>query len=619
MTTNPTGSRGSEPNRAPTSPKPATFVARFVYFWWVQIPAGLRRYSTLLWTVWCDGMYLTAWPRVATALVLVVFVFGFVEGGTHWRYRTIVGTNGFAGNVLAPMATANDWGGPTGLVFADNLLLLIVAVGLGSLSANLGLTLVVGYALGDLLWAGPAPANLRFNDTVGVWICRHVPLLVSYLLFFLLASLPILMAMELARSAHGRVRQSKPLMIALTAVIEAALIYCWGGMAPMVFRTVQLWAGGVPRITVPFYMQITATWLVPIAIATVVLRAGLFAWASRSESVQERAAAVVVQARRTALRTPLWTRAIIAAGLITLLMSGFLGLRKNWAESALFSNYMEAYVVFLGLTATFLLHTYLLPRTRPWQRWTNHVEQYPALLRLAAASFTSYVLTIGLMAVPGLQSTQPNEFGPEVTSILVGLAMVLVLLPHGWAGRPVGRRVVPWRRLPIASVAMHTAVVAAVVLVTTKKAFGDCYDCNCCFAGCLPGFAAAAAAGGIPGLGGIAGAAAGAGPGIIRGAPPKTWWQWIKSRIDNPPDNERNPYGARASRSIDSGDLETSDQIEYDRRKWIFRSQGVSSAAGVDPDSGNSYPDGLDTPFGGVGFPSVPYDTGVPVLRQNDD
>src|SRR6478609_2943634 len=154
MTTNPAGSPGPEPGPAPTSPKPTTFVARFVYFWWVQIPAGLRRYSTLLWTVWCDGMYLTAWPRVASALVFAVFVFGFVEGGTHWRYRTIVGTNGFAGNVLAPMGTANDWGGPTGLVFADNLLLLIVAVGLGSLSANLGLTLVVGYALGDILWAG---------------------------------------------------------------------------------------------------------------------------------------------------------------------------------------------------------------------------------------------------------------------------------------------------------------------------------------------------------------------------------------------------------------------------------------------------------------------------------
>src|SRR5256885_10418458 len=135
---------------SPTSPgaKVTTFPARFVDFWWVQIPAKLRRYSTLLWAAWSDGIYLTAWPRVATVLVFAVFLFGFVEGGTHWRYRTIVGTNGFAGNVLAPMATANNWGGPTGLVFADNLLLLMVAVGLGSLSANLGITLVLGYALG---------------------------------------------------------------------------------------------------------------------------------------------------------------------------------------------------------------------------------------------------------------------------------------------------------------------------------------------------------------------------------------------------------------------------------------------------------------------------------------
>src|SRR3954470_573204 len=139
------------PDSTTSTPESRWFATRFVDFWWVQIPAKLRRYSTLLWAAWSDGIYLTAWPRVATVLVFAVFLFGFVEGGTHWRYRTIVGTNGFAGNVLAPMATANDWGGPTGLVFADNLLLLMIAIAVGTISSNLGLTLVVGYALGDIL------------------------------------------------------------------------------------------------------------------------------------------------------------------------------------------------------------------------------------------------------------------------------------------------------------------------------------------------------------------------------------------------------------------------------------------------------------------------------------
>jgi len=166
---------------------PESFSGRFVNFWWVEIPARLRRYSTLLWVAWSDGIYLTAWPRIATMLVVAVFLVGFGEGATHWSFRTIVGTNGISGNVLAPMATANDWGGPTHLVFADNLLLLVTAVAFGTLSANLGITLVIGYAVGDLFSAplpfGPGWRNI---DPFNAWIYRHVPLLTSYVLFFML-------------------------------------------------------------------------------------------------------------------------------------------------------------------------------------------------------------------------------------------------------------------------------------------------------------------------------------------------------------------------------------------------------------------------------------------------
>jgi hypothetical protein len=158
MTTSPeVTSRQAHTNPTTSEGKSEPFATRFVDYWWVKIPVNLRRYSMLLWAAWSDGIYLTAWPRIATTLVIAALLFGFAEGITHWSYRTIVGTNGFAGNVLAPSATADNWGGPTRLVFAENLVLLMVAVGLGSLSANLGLTLVIGYILGDLLHGPAAP------------------------------------------------------------------------------------------------------------------------------------------------------------------------------------------------------------------------------------------------------------------------------------------------------------------------------------------------------------------------------------------------------------------------------------------------------------------------------
>jgi hypothetical protein len=58
---------------------------------------------------------------------------------------------------------------------------------------------------------------------------------VSYLLFFLLAAMPILMALELVRSLYPRVRQYRFLTIALTAIVQAWLIFSWACLAPMVF------------------------------------------------------------------------------------------------------------------------------------------------------------------------------------------------------------------------------------------------------------------------------------------------------------------------------------------------------------------------------------------------
>src|SRR5438105_7781268 len=141
MTTTPTGAPvAPEPSPASSEAKATTFATRFVDFWWVDIPRKLRAYSTLLWAAWSDGIYLTAWPRTAAALVIAVLLFGFFEGGTHW---TLVGLNGYG--LVSPFHAVS---------FAEMFPLLLLAVFLGSLSANLGLMLVIGFAIGDFFWFG---------------------------------------------------------------------------------------------------------------------------------------------------------------------------------------------------------------------------------------------------------------------------------------------------------------------------------------------------------------------------------------------------------------------------------------------------------------------------------
>src|SRR2546430_1953090 len=128
-----------EVQEASNRSKPS-WLTRAVDFWWVEIPGKLRRSSTLLWAAWSDGVYLTAWPRIITILAVAVFLLGFIEGGTHWSPIAI-----WDQRMTAEPAVA----------FAQMPYLLIIGVVLGSLSANLGLVLVLGYALGDFFWAGP--------------------------------------------------------------------------------------------------------------------------------------------------------------------------------------------------------------------------------------------------------------------------------------------------------------------------------------------------------------------------------------------------------------------------------------------------------------------------------
>src|SRR5438270_5712274 len=172
------------PSRAPAEvPKPDNFLqatehqnfaARISDFWWVDVPLKVLPYSKVLWAAWSDGIYLTAWPRIAAVLVVATLAFGFIEGGTHW---TLVGLNG--SGLVSPFHAVS---------FAEMFPLLLLAVFLGSLSANLGLMLVIGFGLGDFFWFG-APYY--------PWMIRHLLLprsfyfrssqLAAYLVFFFLS------------------------------------------------------------------------------------------------------------------------------------------------------------------------------------------------------------------------------------------------------------------------------------------------------------------------------------------------------------------------------------------------------------------------------------------------
>src|SRR5512133_2044561 len=143
--------------------------------WWTAIPAKLHRYSHLASAIWSDGIYLTAWPRVSVWLPAIALLFGFLEGATHWSPVVIDATR--LSTTAIPVS------------FMQMLPLLFVAALLGSVSANAGLMLVLGFALGDSLVAGPVLAFDEWTPLVGFFRLR-LPQLYSYAIFLGFASMP---------------------------------------------------------------------------------------------------------------------------------------------------------------------------------------------------------------------------------------------------------------------------------------------------------------------------------------------------------------------------------------------------------------------------------------------
>src|SRR6266849_5908875 len=157
--------------RAQSPSSPPSGLESFVERWWVAIPKVLRRYSVLLSETWSDGIYLTIWPLVSILAPLLVVLIGLAEGITHW-------------NLLINDSISS---GQLATAFTELLPLMILAALVGAISANLGLMMVLGYGLGDLLIFGSVSANLSQlglpTDPLQAFIYLRVPQLVSYALF----------------------------------------------------------------------------------------------------------------------------------------------------------------------------------------------------------------------------------------------------------------------------------------------------------------------------------------------------------------------------------------------------------------------------------------------------
>ena len=410
----------------PLNPPPG--LDSFVERWWVAIPKVLRRYSVLLSEAWSDGIYLTIWPLVSILTPLLVVVIGLVEGITHW-------------NLLINDSISS---GQIATAFTELLPLMIFAALVGAISANLGLLLVLGYGLGDLLIFGSVSANASQlglpDNPLLAFIYLRVPQLVSYALFFMLAVMPTLSTKYLLVRLNPLFKAAEPtatiLRICAMAIIQGGIVYVWAQAAPLLIRVFWGWTGFSPPLAAAAYLQELGGWVIGAAVLGAVAR-GLLAYrANRDQSVVQRTSRLAAALREAdtrpafSRRLPAIVRCILVALGLTLLISGFI------------ASLPEGVLIFLFVSSIFIARVELLPRLSIWVRWVALVTRIPLLVRLIGGAFVAYLLTLGTLTAyttlfPAVYNDTPSaSLRPVLVSMCLSLLILTLLLPRVSPARP---------------------------------------------------------------------------------------------------------------------------------------------------------------------------------------
>src|SRR5262249_43646589 len=165
------------------------------------------------------------------------------------------------------------------------LVFMVLVAAASALGANLGLMLVLGYAVGDFVLAGPKLTYFASPATPGLPLplvqlaYLRVPQLVSYGLFLLLVITPTLSAKYLPARLRLGLDERSPLLLLLRAVaaivVQSGFVYTWTLAAPLLVRVFWGWIDASPPLGAAYYLQMQGNWIVLSAAGAALARTWL--------------------------------------------------------------------------------------------------------------------------------------------------------------------------------------------------------------------------------------------------------------------------------------------------------------------------------------------------------
>lgn len=379
---------------------------------WITAPRWLSQRFPALRGLAGDGHVVTTVPLAGVLLPAAALAVGLVAGLFRTGYED---------------------------VYTESVLLLAVLVGIGAFSSQLGLLMLLGFVLGDIVSTRPVieyaarfSRDFWFSGVLGEGIIAHLvhirlPRLVTYLL---LAAVVVVLP-RAARGAVGSVGRGRRMPAALAWLLVSGLVTviswlgvgAWVAGAPTLIRPVFVWASpnGVPTAQAIQPLQSDGSIVVAVAVAATLLRQLWIGASMFVPAVRERLAAAeatptppAVLRNRTRQARPL-PSAILAATLATLTLAGIL----------------EHVLVWLVAFATFFAVRLLrfdqirFPALDAWRRIANFA---PAWARLIG------IWIISRLVISAVDNDLVGSYTALAAVVLISVVVVFLIFP-GEPGR----------------------------------------------------------------------------------------------------------------------------------------------------------------------------------------
>jgi hypothetical protein len=364
---------------------------RLVHLWSVRLPIWIDPWAVRLADAFADGAWTARWRKVSAFAPPIAFALG-VFFPVLWPWMKDV--------------------------YTESLLFMMIVVAGAILSGPVGVMLLLGYVLGDLV-------TILFGSRYGWGADIRVRLFAGHFISYMLLALPTVILPQLGRRMSEQIAALWPteselrhvLRALLYAVASGLLVFLWCQAMIVLVRPVFTFVHNSPTTEAVVQVQTRWGWLVAVAMLCAAARLLLEEVTRRSgagteitELDQER---WVNPARRGLFwrKTPLVVRVALAAIVVTLVLSGTYG------------NMFDAFIVLVTIAALKAWRSGLFGTFPPW--WSNATTRIPVLVRFILAPLIGYALAHAIIAA--FWST--GSLRPVMLGALLTLVVFQLLFP----------------------------------------------------------------------------------------------------------------------------------------------------------------------------------------------